>query len=52
MSQKDSLKGQFINVNDYAAMHGHYAQGDSRMYLKAAASDELLELSTDYKQTQ
>ena len=31
----DDLSGQFIHLNDYAAMHGHFAPGDSRMYLRA-----------------
>ena len=31
----EDLSGQFIHLNDYAAMHGHFAPGDSRMYLRA-----------------
>ena len=34
----DNLSGQFINLNDYAAMHGHFAPGDSRMYLRPAGA--------------
>ena len=32
-----NLSGQFINLNDYAAMHGQFAPGDSRMYLRPTA---------------
>ena len=34
--RRDNLSGQFINLNDYAAMHGQFAPGDSRMYLRPA----------------
>ena len=28
------MSGQFMRLDDYAAMHGQYAAGDSRMYLR------------------
>ena len=30
----EDMSGQFMRLDDYAAMHGQYAAGDSRMYLR------------------
>ena len=32
--RQSNMSGQFMRLDDYAAMHGQYAAGDSRMYLR------------------